>query len=255
MTSVAEAMTAKTVQVAPTDSVSKARTLMRKHGYRILPVTLNDKLVGVVSRGDVMKVTSNRTNITVEGVMKKNMFTVKPEDDIEKAAQKMVSSGVRQLPVVDGRLVGVVTSLDLLKNLINLKKTPRKKLVREVLTEKVISLRPDDSLASAWSRMEKSGFSGLPVLTEKNVVSGIVTRGDVIRHGSFRISRESGKTKNIQVKKIMSQHPITISATSKTVEAGELMIKNRIIRIPVVDDEKKMVGIVDVEDILNAYVS
>ena len=38
-------------------------------------------------------------------------------------------------------------------------------------------------------------------------------------------------------------------------EAGGLMVENRIIRIPVVDDKGMLVGIVDVEDILRAYVT
>ena len=227
---------------------------MRKHGYRALPVVLDRKLVGIVSRGDVMKFTSNRSNLSVGGIMTKNVLVAKPDDDVNDAAKTMITGEVRQLPVVDGEVRGVITALDILKSLIRGGHTPKKRRVNDVMTTDVVYCSPDDDLTAIWDKTTKSGFSGLPVVSRKKVV-GIITRGDLLKRGSFRISRESGKTKTAQVSKVMKTPPIKVKTGSFVADAGSLMTGNRIMRIPVVNDKNELVGIVDVEDILRAYVA
>jgi CBS domain-containing protein len=76
---------------------------------------------------------------------------------------------------------------------------------------------------------------------------------DMIREGSMRVSKESGKGKTVHVKKAMKKPAVTISRDASTKDAAELMIKKKISRLPTTDEKDRLVGIVDVEDILRAY--
>ncbi len=246
-------MTKNPVCVKPTDLVTKARSIIRKHGYRALLVVDDKKLVGIISRGDVLKVTSTKTNITVKGLMSTNIISVSADDDLIAAAKLIVEYHIRQLPVVDGNIVGIISSLDILLNLVETKHMPSKKDVKTIMSRNVVTCKPDDELASIWSKMLETGFSGLPVI-EKNHVVGMVTRMDILKHGSARLSKESGRAKTIQVKKIMKAPAIVCSINSTAKEAAETMVAKHILRLPVVDEKNKIAGIIDIEDVLRAFV-
>jgi CBS domain-containing protein len=228
---------------------------MRNHRHRSFPVVEDDRLVGIITRGDVMKISSSRTNLFVEGVMSNNLETAKEDEDIQSCAKKMLKTELNQLPVVAGedKLIGVVCGHDLLSALLEQNHRPQKKNVSDIMTEDVVSCSPDDELLSIWDKMQSSGFSGFPVVLKKKVV-GMITRMDIIREGSVRVSKESGKGRTVHVKKAMKTPPITIKAGAEIREAAEVMLKNKIIRLPAVDEKDNIVGIVDLGDVLKAYV-
>jgi CBS domain-containing protein len=240
--------------VKPDDLVTHARSLIRDKGLRILPVCEDSRLVGILSRGDVLKVTSTKTNLKISGIMHKNVITVSPEDHLIDAGKKIAKLKVLYLPVVeDGRLLGVLSSRAVLKYLLETKK-PTPSTVSEIMTSKVITCTPKDELSKIWNKMIDTGLGGLPVI-EKNVVKGMVTKLDLIRRGSARLLKESGKGRKIPVKKVMNTHIQTVNVGSTVEDAASVMISKRITKLPVVDDKKKLVGIVDVEDVFSAYLS
>jgi len=250
-----DVMTRNPVCVKPDDLVTHARSLFRKHGFRALPVVSGGRLVGIISRGDVMLVTSTKANLTVGGIMNPNVFTANPSDSIGEAAATIIKSGVRQLPVVSGgKLVGIISSMDILREFLRSGAGPSKERVSEVMTESVLYCEPDDDLHSIWNKMLVRGFTGLPVL-EKGAVKGIVTRMDVLKHISGQIGRESGKPRTVKVRRIMKSPAITIRPIDRISRAAGILVENRIIRLPVVDDKHRLLGILDIEDVIRAYMS
>jgi CBS domain-containing protein len=253
MVLVKEVMTAEPEYFHPQDQVTKARSVMRDHRYRSFPVVKDDRLVGIITRGDVMRVTSSKANILVEGIMTKNIEAASPEEDLFSCTQKLLKAGLRQMPVVSKeKLVGIISASDILATFVGNKYTPKKKNVSGIMTTGVLYCDPEDELLHIWDKMYASGLSGFPVVVKGKVV-GMITRVDMIREGSVRVSKDSGKGKTVRVKKAMKTPAITISRDASTEDAAALMVKKRISRIPVTDEKDRLVGIVDIEDILRAY--
>lgn len=131
--SVREWMTSPVISVSPTTSISNAHQIMKENGIRRLPVVEDDRLVGIVTIGDVREASpSDATTLsiwelnylwaqlTVERVMSRKVLTVSPDMCILDAAQIMLDSKVSGLPVVNqnGRLEGVLTESDIFRMLV-----------------------------------------------------------------------------------------------------------------------------------------
>lgn len=130
---VREWMTSPVISVAPTTSISSAHQIMKENGIRRLPVVEDDRLVGIVTIGDVREASpSDATTLsiwelnylwaqlTVERVMSRRVLTVSPEMCILDAAQIMLDSKVSGLPVVNqnGKLEGILTESDIFRMLV-----------------------------------------------------------------------------------------------------------------------------------------
>ncbi len=119
--------------------------------------------------------------------------TVKPRDSVAHARVLLERSRINQLPVVkDGALIGIVTDRDLrnaapsaaeqaaadlgqIPGLID----PAKVAVESVMSEKVFSLGPEDTVEDAVRLMRRERFGAIPVVDHNRVV-GILTRSDVL---------------------------------------------------------------------------
>lgn len=252
MVLVGDVMSKNLVYVTPEDSLTKARSIIRDQGFRVLPVIEDGKLVGMISRSDVLRVTSSKTNISVGGLMDRNIYTVSPQEELKEAVKKLVASGKKQLLVVDKKPVGIITALNILSELVSQGVLPVMQDISGVMSREVVFCSPDDDLSSVWGRITETGFSGMPVI-EKEKVVGMVTRMDLLKQGRARLSRESGRAKNVSVRKVMSKPAVTSVSSDSTASVAEKMASNRILRIPIVDSYEKLVGLADVEDVLRAY--
>lgn len=125
-------MIAPVITVEASSPISAAHHLMKNNNVRRLPVLNNNKLVGIITIGDVREASpSDATTLsiwelnylwaqlTVEKIMTRDILTVTPETPILDAAQTMLEKKVSGLPVMsDGKLVGIVTESDIFRMLI-----------------------------------------------------------------------------------------------------------------------------------------
>lgn len=120
-TRVAEVMTREVVTLAPAQSFQEAITLVARHRFRhLLVVNTDRRLAGVISDRDLLRFmirNPDRDASTVADVMKTDAITVGPESSLSAAIAEMLTRRINCLPVVDGegRLVGILTSTDLLR--------------------------------------------------------------------------------------------------------------------------------------------
>ena len=123
--------------------------------------------------------------------MTKRPITVQEDASIEEALQLMQSEKIRRLPVVDkrGRMVGIVSELDLLKaspspaTSLSIYEIPyllSKIKMRDVMTKKVVSVTEDTPLEEAARIMADGKIGGLPVVRGDKLV-GIITETDMFK--------------------------------------------------------------------------
>lgn len=127
---VEDSMTHEVVTLGPDTTAEEALGLSRSKRIRHFPVVENGALVGVVSDRDLRSATpvlgdpgraAALKEILVSGVMNREPITADPRDPIELAANVMRERRIGCLPVVeDGRLVGIITSSDVMEALVYL---------------------------------------------------------------------------------------------------------------------------------------
>lgn len=125
---VKERMTANPITTTENTPIAEAGEILRKHSFARLPVMRDDKLVGIITRNDLLKVSPSEAStlsvwelnyvlskLTVKEAMTKNLITIKPDDTLEEAALIIRDRGVGALPVLDekGKLVGIITESDI----------------------------------------------------------------------------------------------------------------------------------------------
>jgi CBS domain-containing protein len=122
-TTVREIMTADVVTVTPHQSLADAMALMATHRFHHLLVTNADgKLLGVLSDRDLLSALPGKPdweNYEVRQMMTKNPLAASPDDSLADALSKVLAMRVNSLPVIaaDGKVLGIVTSTDLLRHL------------------------------------------------------------------------------------------------------------------------------------------
>lgn len=127
-------MTANPWTVRPDQSLPEAAGLMIDHGVRHLPVVEGERVVGVLSKGDVDaagpskatsfsagEITYLMNKLKVAKVMTQNPITIAPDALLEEAAVLMRDNKIEMLPVVEnGRLVGIITESSILDSFIDI---------------------------------------------------------------------------------------------------------------------------------------
>ena len=115
---VRDAMTEDPRSIGASEPVVDAARLMREQDVGSLPVTDNEKLVGMITDRDittrVVAEAADFKTTSVEDVYSRDLISVEPDKDLEEALQLMARHQVRRLPVVEnGRLVGIVGQADI----------------------------------------------------------------------------------------------------------------------------------------------
>lgn len=105
-----------------------------------------------------------------------------------------------------------------------------------------VTLSKDHTLAEAKEMMKEYKISGLPVIDEENKLIGIITNRDVKYQENL----------SAKVEELMTKENLITSDKSTTLEqAKEILLKNRIEKLPIVDAENHLVGLITIKDIDN----
>ena len=105
-----------------------------------------------------------------------------------------------------------------------------------------VTLSKDHTLAEAKELMAKYKISGLPVVDTDNKLIGIITNRDVKYQENL-----SAKVEELMTK----ENLITSDKSTNLEQAKEILLKNRIEKLPIVDSENHLVGLITIKDIDN----
>jgi CBS domain-containing protein len=125
--------------------------------------------------------------------------------------------------------------------------------IEDVMNEEVILAEENEQVSHARNLMLKHGYSRILVVDQEGKPVGILTEKDLIR--KMRSNGPQWKRRTIDkisIHRVMTSHPVTITPFRELREAVELMIKNNISSIPVVDNDE-VVGIVAKSDLMEFY--
>lgn len=144
----------------------------------------------------------------IRDIMTKDVVSVRDSDTVDTCAKLLYKHNISGLPVLDaeGRLVGIVTEGDLIrreskiqgpavleilggliyldspKKFIDDLKQSMGQLVQDVMTRKVITIKPDATIEDGATLLVQKKIKRLPIVDEKGSLIGIVSRRDVMSY-------------------------------------------------------------------------
>ncbi len=140
--------------------------------------------------------------------------------------------------------------------------------VQDVMTTSVLTVRSNTPLKDAARLLAEHRISGIPVVDAENHVVGVLSEGDILYKESGDAEKPSlfdrlltapstGLDLKLAAKSAgesMSAPALTIGPRRPVTEAAKLMIEEGVNRLPVVDEEGKLIGIVTRADLVRAFV-
>lgn len=111
--------------------------------------------------------------------------------------------------------------------------------VGDVMTREVITALPDATRKGLATLMAERGVSGIPIVEDGGALIGIVTKRDVLK-----------ETDGSRAASIMTRHPVTVTPEASVRSALDILAGAGVRRLPVVDLQGRLVGIVSESDLM-----
>jgi EAL domain-containing protein (putative c-di-GMP-specific phosphodiesterase class I)/CBS domain-containing protein len=229
------------------ENKSKVITLQEEPSSCVLIVEENGYLVGILTEYDFVKFAAQQldlTQVTVGEVMTSSPIVLQYKDltDLFFAYNLMRRHNIRHLPVVDdlNHPLGVV-SMSSLRQTLNLTYFLRFRRISEVMNYTPIVVTPDLKIINVAQMMERHHISSVIVIDHQSVglyPIGIVTERDIVQLQSLGLDLQT-----LTVVDIMSTPLFCLSPETSLAEAQLQMEMRRIRRIPIIDSQGELVGI------------
>jgi CBS domain-containing protein len=137
--------------------------------------------------------------------------------------------------------------------------------IKDVMTTKVVTVGPNDSLKQVATTLSERGISGVPVVDEAGSLLGVVSEADILfkervpaeRRGVLGWLLEPDAPQKLEARtagQAMTSPARTIGPERPVAEAAGRMLEEGVNRLPVVDDAGKLLGIVTRADLVRAFV-
>jgi SulP family sulfate permease len=219
---------------------------------------------------------------TGANLMTAPVLTITPTDSLRQAVQKMTTHHLKRLPVVaeNGRLVGWISRVDILRALDQERPLAEPSAeeseyhavsrsnasIADLMYQDVPTVSVQAKLEEIVQALEQNSRSRVVVVNDQQQVLGIITDGDLLRRiqpeaRSGLVARLQGKRDGLQLagaetaETLMTTPVVTISIAAAPEEALPLMLKHGIKRIPVVDQNGRLLGLLGRGNLLSGLVS
>ncbi len=153
--------------------------------------------------------------------------------------------------------------------------------VKDAMEKNVIKFHADDKIIDISQSLRENKISGAPIVDDDNKVIGIISEGDIMRllevhsprlnlilpspldwielpirmkYEFDEIAEDMNRAASVIIGDIMTKHVKTIKEDADISDAAQLMDRHSINRLPVVDDNGKLIGIVTRGDLISAMV-
>ncbi len=110
-----------------------------------------------------------------------SVVSVSPSSTVLDALQVMADKEIGAVIVIDdGHLVGIFSERDYARKVVLQNKSSKDTPVREIMTDKVVCVRPEQTIEDCMGLMTDKRIRHLPVMEHKKVV-GVISIGDVVK--------------------------------------------------------------------------
>jgi CBS domain-containing protein len=269
------------ITIPPTITILDARDTLLRYNIGRLVVKLGKKPVGIITEKDIARNVSvfgkkPIQKILIKDIMSRNLVTVSPDGSIYDCAKQMKNHNISSVIIQDKmqNLVGVITKTDLVSTF--LAQSTASLNISKIMTKKVITVSPDDSIFEVQSVLFNNKISRVVVTKNKKPV-GIITYRDFVPAKTFDLHQEftlpiqreeisSNPQLNefnvnqlsylltFSAKDIMTKDLIVSYPDNDVYTAAILMIRHGISGIPVMRNQK-LIGIITKSDIVNVLAS
>jgi len=233
------------------DHVTKARSVLRDDVFRELYVVdEKNRLMGYLDISDVLRVVDTKSNVTIKGFVRE-AAQVARDTPLTEVARAIMDAYTNSAAVVDedGVLQGGVLFSELFPVLISRRNIPGR--VGDVMTREPVTCAPEEPIHKIYSLIVSSGFIAFPVV-QKDEVIGIISRRDLLRAGNVRISVKNQA--DTTVDRVMTTPVISVTPDDQVATAARLMVDHDISILPVIDERKRIVGVIDRHDVSSCLI-
>jgi len=269
-------MTSDVVHVEIPGNRDDVLKILKRTGISGVPVIKNKKIVGIITRKDLLR-KPEETQLGL--LMTAKPVTIEPDADLRDAARMLVTRRIRRLPVVEGgHLIGLLSVADIIHAIAQNK---IKEEIKDTYTSRTFALWEETPLPVVGRVMEISGVDSIPILDEESRLVGILSERDLIRctsiEDSVGVSDFSNGTDddewtwesirdnhtisfgiskvqlpNRPVKLAMVKNVVTVPQNAEVSECALKMRRARVDQLPVVDGDKRLVGMLYDRDLIRA---
>jgi len=250
----AEIVSPDVIAVSPAASVREGLEVMRRRGISCLIVAEDGVPVGIITERNILWAAAHRgedfADRPVADLMSAPVVTVTEDTMLVEAYHLLARKRLRHLVMVDaaGLAKGVLTQSDLIERL-GYDSLSEIKRVSVIMTREVVTAPGNITVREAVRRMADRSISCLIVAREGRP-AGIITERDVVR-----LLSESPHLGRLKLYDIMSCPVVCVESDRPVFEAAMVMKKRCMRRLVVVDDDRRVLGVVTQSDIVRGLES
>lgn len=248
------------VTVGPDDTVGDILSLMKRHDIHEVPVLKRKRVAGIVTMKGIMKRKGVPPN-TKASTLAVPCPDLSPDTSLPDAAETMIRTGYRALPVLSGSsLVGLVSRTDLARAIGDLEEARRLR-ARDVMTPTPQHISAEATIQEASKAMGSLGERSVPVVDKDRRLVGVVGIKDLAalfarpkqkrKYGDWSTEKERVE---IEVRSVMRSPAITVPPEASVRTVVDLMIEHDISSVIVVENGDP-VGIVTKQDLMQLLAS
>jgi CBS domain-containing protein len=239
-------MTKDVVKTTKSSNIRDAARLMHEKNVGSLVVSDDGTIQGILTERDILRFVNKGGDLDatpVSSLMTKKVITISPDTSIVGAADLLIRNNFRRLPVVeDGILAGIVTTIDLTYELIS---DEVDGIVSDYMTRGVRTISPGKQMTEAVKSMVEHNIGCIIVVDDD--IRGIITERDILA-----MAAKGGDPSNALVSDIMTPDVIHVAPATEVGHACKLLYNWGFTRLPVVDENGKLVGIISGRDLIKA---
>ncbi|MGL4721973.1 MAG: IMP dehydrogenase [Desulfovibrionaceae bacterium] len=200
--------------------------------------SIQDKIIEGLTFDDVLLVPAY-SEVLPKDVIISTRFTknISLNAPIISAAMDTVTDAIMAIAMAREGGIGVIhKNMSIEQQALSVKKVKR---ADNGLIVDPYTVSPEDSLADVLLLMKEYNITGVPVVDKKNVLVGILTNRDI----------RNRENTSILVKNIMTKENIVSIKTHEIHSAADILIKHKIEKLPVTDENNKLIGLLTYKDL------